>query len=39
MSDTAGKDIPKNAKWIQFSPSLRNPFMGREMLECGTEVK
>jgi Cu(I)/Ag(I) efflux system membrane fusion protein len=39
MSDTAGKDIPKNAKWIQFSASLRNPFMGREMLECGTEVK
>jgi len=39
MSDTAGKDIPKNAKWIQFSPTLRNPFMGREMLECGTEVK
>ena len=39
MSDTAGKNIPKNARWIQFSPSLRNPFMGREMLECGTEVK
>lgn len=39
MSDTAGKDIPKNAKWIQFSASLRNPFLGREMLECGTEVK
>jgi len=39
MSDTAGKGIPKNARWIQFSASLRNPFMGREMLECGTEVK
>jgi len=39
MSDTAGKDIPKNAKWIQFSARLRNPFMGREMLECGAEVK
>lgn len=39
MSDRVGKDTPKNAKWIQFSPSLRNPFMGREMLECGTEVK
>ncbi len=39
MSDTAGKGIPKNARWIQFSASLRNPFMGREMLECGAEVK
>ncbi len=39
MSDAAGEGIPKNAKWIQFNASLRNPFMGREMLECGTEVK
>jgi Cu(I)/Ag(I) efflux system membrane fusion protein len=39
MSDTAGKGIPKNAKWIQLSASLRNPFLGSEMLECGTEVK
>ena len=39
MSDRLGKDMPKNAKWIQFSSSLRNPFMGKEMLECGTEVK
>jgi len=39
MSDIAGKDIPKNARWIQFSDRLRNPFMGKEMLECGAEVK
>jgi Cu(I)/Ag(I) efflux system membrane fusion protein len=39
MSDMAGKGIPKNAKWIQFSARLRNPFMGKEMLECGAEVK
>ncbi|MGZ7080093.1 MAG: efflux RND transporter periplasmic adaptor subunit [Thermoanaerobaculia bacterium] len=39
MSDTAGQGIPKNAKWIQLSDNLRNPFLGREMLECGTEVK
>lgn len=39
MSDMVAPGIPKNAKWIQFSASLRNPFMGREMLECGTEVK
>ena len=39
MSDMAGEGIPKNAKWIQLTAELRNPFMGREMLECGTEVK
>jgi hypothetical protein len=39
MSQMAGDGIPKNAKWIQLSPNLRNPFMGQEMLECGTEVK
>jgi hypothetical protein len=39
MSQMAGEGIPKNARWIQFSASLRNPFMGQEMLECGTEVK
>ena len=39
MSNEAGEGIPNNAKWIQFTESLRNPFMGREMLECGTEVK
>lgn len=39
MSDIAGKGIPKNARWIQFSDRLRNPFMGKEMLECGAEVK
>lgn len=39
MSERAGPGIPNNAKWIQFTPTLRNPFMGREMLECGAEVK
>jgi len=39
MSQMAGEGIPKNAKWIQLSANLRNPFMGQEMLECGTEVK
>ena len=28
-----------NAGWIQLSPELRNPYWGKEMLECGTEVK
>ncbi len=39
MSDAMGEDAPKNAKWVQFSDRLRNPFMGQEMVECGTEVK
>ena len=30
---------PANAGWIQLSPELRNPYWGREMQECGTEVK
>lgn len=38
MSDQAD-GVPKNARWIQFSDNLRNPFMGHEMLECGVEVK
>lgn len=39
MSDQAADGVPKNAKWIQFSDKLRNPFMGHEMLDCGVEVK
>jgi Cu(I)/Ag(I) efflux system membrane fusion protein len=39
MSQMAGEGIPKNAKWIQLSANLRNPFMGQEMLGCGAEVK
>lgn len=39
MSDQVGGGAPENAKWIQFTASLRNPYMGKEMLECGVEVK
>jgi len=39
MTNALGKDLPENAKWIQLSDKLQNPFFGREMLECGTEVK
>jgi hypothetical protein len=39
MSDTAAEGLPKNAKWIQFSAELHNPYMGRQMLACGVEVK
>jgi Cu(I)/Ag(I) efflux system membrane fusion protein len=39
MTNTLGKGLPENAKWIQLSDKLQNPFFGREMLECGVEVK
>lgn len=39
MSDDAAPGIPPNAKWIQLTAKLRNPYMGKDMLECGEEVK
>ncbi|HEX8295172.1 MAG TPA: efflux RND transporter periplasmic adaptor subunit [Chthoniobacteraceae bacterium] len=39
MTDQAGEGMPKNAKWIQLTADLRNPFFGREMIDCGAEVK
>ncbi len=39
MSDQIGGGAPENARWIQFTASLRNPYMGKEMLECGVELK
>lgn len=39
MTDQAGEGMPKNAKWIQLTAELRNPFFGHEMIDCGAEVK
>jgi Cu(I)/Ag(I) efflux system membrane fusion protein len=39
MTNALGEGVPSNAKWIQLADKLQNPFFGREMLECGTEVK
>lgn len=39
MSDQIGGGAPVNARWIQFTAALRNPYMGHEMLQCGVEVK
>ena len=39
MTNRLGQGLPNNAKWIQLSNKLQNPFFGREMLECGVEVK
>jgi Cu(I)/Ag(I) efflux system membrane protein CusA/SilA len=30
---------PKPGFWMQMEGSLRNPYFGNEMLDCGTEVK
>ena len=30
---------PANAGWIQLGTALQNPYWGKEMLECGVEVK
>jgi hypothetical protein len=38
MSEQVGGGAPENAKWIQFTPTLRNPYMGQEMLRCGVAV-
>jgi Cu(I)/Ag(I) efflux system membrane fusion protein len=39
MSDALGGGAPKNARWIQRGTAIQNPYMGREMLECGVEVR
>jgi len=30
---------PSNARWIQLSGNLHNPFWGKEMLDCGSEIQ
>ncbi|MGA2051820.1 MAG: hypothetical protein ABSH19_00770 [Opitutales bacterium] len=30
---------PANGKWVQSAAPLRNPFWGKDMLDCGSEVK
>jgi hypothetical protein len=30
---------PADARWVQNSGALRNPFWGKEMLDCGGEIK
>jgi hypothetical protein len=39
MVNQAIPGVDKNGFWIQRTGSLRNPFFGSEMLECGVEVK
>jgi len=39
MTKDAFEGAPRTADWIQLNPTLRNPYFGAEMLECGVEVK
>lgn len=39
MTKSAFEGAPKAAEWMQLQPSIRNPFFGAEMLDCGAEVK
>lgn len=39
MTNELWPGAPANAAWIQLTKDLRNPYWGKEMLECGMEVK
>lgn len=39
MTKSAFEGAPKASDWIQLQPSIRNPYFGAEMLDCGAEVK
>lgn len=39
MTNDLWSGAPANAKWIQLSAELRNPYWGKEMRDCGAEVK
>ena len=40
MVSQAIPDVPKKARWIQTGGrELGNPFFGKEMLDCGVEIK
>jgi Cu(I)/Ag(I) efflux system membrane fusion protein len=39
MTKSVFDGAPKASEWIQLQPSIRNPYFGAEMLDCGAEVK
>lgn len=39
MTKSVFEGAPKTSDWIQLQPSIRNPYFGAEMLDCGAEVK
>lgn len=39
MTQNLWDGAPGNASWIQFNATPRNPYWGKEMLDCAKEVK
>ncbi|MBM3846801.1 MAG: DUF3347 domain-containing protein, partial [Verrucomicrobia bacterium] len=39
MTKDAFEGAPRRVEWIQLKDSVRNPYFGAEMLDCGAEVK
>ena len=39
MTKSAFAGAPNASEWIQLQPTLRNPYFGAAMLDCGSEVK
>ncbi|MEY4387531.1 MAG: hypothetical protein RLY20_2814 [Verrucomicrobiota bacterium] len=39
MAKDAFPGAPNRADWIQLQPGIHNPWFGKEMLDCGSEVK
>jgi len=39
MAADAFPGAPNRADWIQLQPEIHNPWFGKEMLDCGSEVK
>ena len=39
MTGDSFPGAPSKARWVQSGKEVRNPYLGSEMLNCGTEVK
>ncbi len=39
MTKDAFPGAPRTAEWLQLDATIRNPWFGAEMLDCGNEVK
>ena len=39
MTKDAFPGAPNRADWLQLKPEIHNPWFGKEMLDCGSEVK
>jgi len=39
MTKNLWAGAPANARWVQWSAELHNPYWGKQMFDCGVEVK